>query len=344
MHSRRTVQLNAYSRNGRRRRRSGHLSGPRYFGAGGITFSITISCGDGLWEASGVIIGISLPGGAGVVIEGLGADSLGAAGIHRYHQWSGIGGICAGVQIGNNVGANNHFAIDFQPTGPAKLFVTDSFIYNFGASGISGGIVVTPGFRRYRQRHDRADQIPEQSLRHHRERQQRRNHSRRGATAPLRAVSATASRSARRARTSCSASTAARSRGMAFGRGNGSNAGMLVGRSVISGNNTGLFTSSGGVLLSYRDNRLNANTSDGAFTGRSGCNNPAHFPPAAVLLMRAPPSSPRLRGVSSHRLPSRGSPSYWGREPPAPPRQPHPTPLHHVGNTACLRRVSRLRP
>jgi hypothetical protein len=35
----------------------------------------------------------------------------------------------------------------------------------------------------------------------------------------------------------------------------GSTAGMLVGRSMIANNNTGLSTGSGGVLLSYRDNR-----------------------------------------------------------------------------------------
>jgi hypothetical protein len=48
----------------------------------------------------------------------------------------------------------------------------------------------------------------------------------------------------------------------------GTNGGMLVGRSVINGNATGLSSASGGVLLSYKDNRLNANTTtDGAFTG-----------------------------------------------------------------------------
>jgi hypothetical protein len=49
----------------------------------------------------------------------------------------------------------------------------------------------------------------------------------------------------------------------------GANAGMLVRRSFITGNATGLFTNSG-VLLSYRDNSVNNNTSDGAFTGSVG--------------------------------------------------------------------------
>jgi hypothetical protein len=48
----------------------------------------------------------------------------------------------------------------------------------------------------------------------------------------------------------------------------GANAGLLVTRSVINANATGLLSTSGAALLSYRDNRLNANfTTDGAFTG-----------------------------------------------------------------------------
>src|SRR5437588_12234778 len=39
-----------------------------------INFSITISCGDGLWEAPGGTINITTPAGADVVIEGLVAD------------------------------------------------------------------------------------------------------------------------------------------------------------------------------------------------------------------------------------------------------------------------------
>ena len=47
----------------------------------------------------------------------------------------------------------------------------------------------------------------------------------------------------------------------------GTNAGMLVRHSFITGNGTGLVTASSGVILSYRDNSLNANTVDGTFTG-----------------------------------------------------------------------------
>jgi hypothetical protein len=47
----------------------------------------------------------------------------------------------------------------------------------------------------------------------------------------------------------------------------GSNAGMLVRHSFITANGTGLSIASSGVILSYRDNSLNNNTTDGAFTG-----------------------------------------------------------------------------
>jgi hypothetical protein len=50
----------------------------------------------------------------------------------------------------------------------------------------------------------------------------------------------------------------------------GATAGMLVRRSFITSNATGLFTASGGVILSYGDNSLNANTADGVFTGPIG--------------------------------------------------------------------------
>jgi hypothetical protein len=51
----------------------------------------------------------------------------------------------------------------------------------------------------------------------------------------------------------------------------GANSGMLVTQSSIMLNNTGLFTTNGGVLLTYKDNKVNGNiTTDGAFTGPVG--------------------------------------------------------------------------
>jgi hypothetical protein len=51
---------------------------------------------------------------------------------------------------------------------------------------------------------------------------------------------------------------------------NGTNSGMLVRRSFIATNATGLFSGNGGPLYSYRDNSVNGNTTDGAFTGFIG--------------------------------------------------------------------------
>jgi hypothetical protein len=51
----------------------------------------------------------------------------------------------------------------------------------------------------------------------------------------------------------------------------GASSGMLVSQSSIVLNNTGLFTTGGGVLLSYKNNSVNGNTTaDGAFTGIIG--------------------------------------------------------------------------
>lgn len=53
-----------------------------------------------------------------------------------------------------------------------------------------------------------------------------------------------------------------------FGLVAGSNSGMLVSRSAVVANTTGLFTTTGGVLYSYGNNEVNGNTTtDGAFTG-----------------------------------------------------------------------------
>lgn len=47
----------------------------------------------------------------------------------------------------------------------------------------------------------------------------------------------------------------------------GTNAGMVVSNTSVVNNTTGLSTGSGGVLLSFGDNRVNVNTTDGAFSG-----------------------------------------------------------------------------
>src|SRR5262249_17301609 len=50
------------------------------YGGATITQSVTISCGDGLWEAPGGGVGVNTPAGSDVVIEGLVMDEVGFGG------------------------------------------------------------------------------------------------------------------------------------------------------------------------------------------------------------------------------------------------------------------------
>ena len=50
------------------------------YGFAPIAQSVTISCGDGLWEATSAPISINTPAGSDVVIEGLVSDGAGTAG------------------------------------------------------------------------------------------------------------------------------------------------------------------------------------------------------------------------------------------------------------------------
>jgi hypothetical protein len=241
-----------------------------HYGSVSITSTITISCGDGLWEAPGTVTFITLPAGADVVIEGLVADSLALAGTAV--DIGGQGTVhLRRVRLGNNTATTNQFAVVFQPTGPAKLFVTDSFIHNFGASGISGAILLKPAsgvtanvtIDRTRIENNRfgiiADGTGGGIVRG-----VVRDSVIAGSVSNGITVSTTSS-SVVLSIDGCTIS------GNSFGlAAAGANAGMLIGRSVITANNTGLFISSAAALLSYGDNRVNANTSDGAFTGAVG--------------------------------------------------------------------------
>ncbi len=240
------------------------------YGPANFISTITISCGDGLWESPFSTIIITPPAGAAVVIEGLVIDFLANPGANIFFDGQGALHLRR-VRLGNNTASNGFFAIMFQPSGPAKLFVTDSFIYNVGASGISGGIVVTPAsgvtanvtIERTRFENNRFAIVA--------------NGNSGGIIRGVVRDSTIAGSASNGITVSSGGSSVVLNidgctiSGNGFGLvASGSNTGMLVGRSVISANNTGLSTSSGGVLLSYRDNRLNANTSDGAFTGSVG--------------------------------------------------------------------------
>ena len=99
-----------------------------------ITRSVTISCGDGLWEATGRQLDITTPAGADVLIEGLVIDG-GATGCCSL-SFLGQGSLrLRRVRSGNIVGANSH-GLAFTPNGPATLHVSESVFYNNGGSGI----------------------------------------------------------------------------------------------------------------------------------------------------------------------------------------------------------------
>ncbi len=241
-----------------------------YGGGPTISSGLTISCGDGLWEAPGAVLNIIPPAGAAVVIEGLVSDTLAA----------GAGVVVVGgqgavhlhrVRIGNNSSGNGGFAIDFHPVGPAKLFVTDSFIYNTGASGISGAIRLRPDsgvtanvtIERTRIENNRFGIVADGNgggiIRGVVRDSVIAGNVNNGIT-----VSTTSSNVVLGVERSTIS-------GNNFGLvAAGGNAGMLVRNSFILGNNTGLSSSGGGALLSYQDNSVNGNASDGAFTGSVG--------------------------------------------------------------------------
>jgi hypothetical protein len=104
------------------------------YGMASILQSVTISCGDGLWEAPGTFIEINTPAGADVVIEGLVIDNVGIS--STAIGMSGQGALhLRRVRVGNNTGSTSH-GLSFTPNGPAALHLTDSVFYNNGGSGV----------------------------------------------------------------------------------------------------------------------------------------------------------------------------------------------------------------
>ncbi len=172
------------------------------------------------------------------------------------------------MRIGNNSTAGSGFAIDFKPNGPAKLFVTDSDFYNMGAGGITGAINVKPAsgvtanvtIERSRFENNRFGIVADGNgggiIRGVVRDSVIAGNVNNGITVSTTSANVVLSVDG------CTIS------GNNFGLvATGSNAGMLVGRSVITTNTTGLFTGSGGVLLSYGNNSVNANNAGEAFTG-----------------------------------------------------------------------------
>jgi hypothetical protein len=113
---------------------------------GGTTIheSVTISCGDDLWQVPGAHVTVSnTPAGSSVSIEGLVMDGLGTGFAGSGVTFSGQGSLrLHRVRIGNNPGSGTD-GLFFAPGGAAKLQVSDSVFYSNG-TGTGGGIVINP--------------------------------------------------------------------------------------------------------------------------------------------------------------------------------------------------------
>src|SRR5262249_52135381 len=109
----------------------GFYAGPDV--AVGIIQSVTISCGDGLWEDYCGLFSINTPAGSDVVIEGLVLDRTGCTGTPLTVLGQGTIHLRR-VRIGNSPGPSN--GLQFLTNGPAKLHITDSVFYNNGNSGV----------------------------------------------------------------------------------------------------------------------------------------------------------------------------------------------------------------
>jgi len=100
-----------------------------------IVASVTISCGDGLWDNSLTGLIISTPANSRVVIEGLVGDCLGLN-CGPIIVFSGQGSLeLRHVSIGHSGGSSAH-GLQFKPNGPASLTVSDSYFYDVPLAGI----------------------------------------------------------------------------------------------------------------------------------------------------------------------------------------------------------------
>jgi len=126
-----------------------------FYGGVDITQNVTISCGNGLWEVNGTI-NVTLPFGSDVVIQGATSDAAG--GTFASINMKGQGTLhLRNVRVGNTSGSSH--AVNFAPTGPATLHITDSVFYNNGGSGVlikpaSGSSTINAHMRNIRFEHN----------------------------------------------------------------------------------------------------------------------------------------------------------------------------------------------
>jgi hypothetical protein len=238
------------------------------FGSAIISQSVTISCGDDLWEAPGTGASINMPAGSSVSIEGLVIDGTGSPG--TAFVFGGQGSLSLHrVRIGNNPGSNSDGLL-FQPTGRATLHVSDSIFYNNG-TGTGGGIVIRPSAGGTAQVaiervtvNGNAFGIAADG-----------SNSTAGINMTIADSIATGNiNDGILATTSAGGApigitvTNTRSTNNGFGlRSFGTNVTVRADRSTIIGNGTGLTAGSGGALLTAGNNMVRTNGTDGAFSG-----------------------------------------------------------------------------
>jgi hypothetical protein len=234
---------------------------------GGVTISqsVTISCGDGLWEAIGTV-SIGLPTGSDAVIEGLvddgGGNSFGSV------TMTGEGTLhLRNVRVGN-FGGSNSFGLSFLPHGPATLHIANSIFYNNSGSGVlikplSGGSA-NAHLRNVRFEHnlhglfaDGTNGVVNVNMAESAAVDNQQNGI--GAFSPG-SASVTVS-------VISSQITGNLTNGIgALASGAGSVA-VKIGNSQITGNVNGLAVGGTGQILTLGGNHLHSNSNDGAFTG-----------------------------------------------------------------------------
>lgn len=252
---------------------------PGGYGAVTITKSMTIDCGGTL--------GSTLASGTnGVVVNGAnvsvtlrnlyingGTPSLPGLNGVRFLQGAVLH--VENVKIFNFAsGGSNGFGIIVAPSaGTSEIFVIDSYISNNGAAGAGGGIEVKPTGSGSAQVTIRNVKIANSGS----------NGFRADTTATTGTVIASIEDSefsgngqgiaavAGAGATPTSivmVNNSASVHNINFGIvGNGNAVAMRIGNTSVTGNGTGVLVASSADVLSYGDNRVNGNTSDGAFSG-----------------------------------------------------------------------------
>jgi hypothetical protein len=250
---------------------------PGGFGAVTITKAITINCTytEGGIAATGTN-GITVNAGANdvVVLRGLDIQGFGT-GLNGIRFLNGAALHVEDCLIRGFSAANGQ-GISFQPSGLAELFVTDTLVVSNGTTANGGGILVRPtgfGAARVALRNVRVQNnlfagflvdttgntgpgttvsVEDSQF----------DGSTNGVTLNVPAGNSAAS-------IFMVNSTVAQNSGTGISA-SGSAATMRIGNTSIFNNNIGVSAAGSATILSYQDNRLNGNLTDGSFTGTSG--------------------------------------------------------------------------